>query len=38
MIEGGVALRGYEDDDRVGRLGVPGFNSLIPLHSLTSAR
>lgn len=28
MIEGGVALQGYEDDDHVGRLGVPGFNSL----------
>lgn len=38
MIEGGVALWGYEDDDRVGRLGVPGFNSLIPLHGPTSGR
>lgn len=28
MIEGGVALQGYEDDDHVGRLGIPGFNSL----------
>lgn len=36
MIEGGVALQGYEDDDRVGRLGIPGFNSIILLHSLTS--
>lgn len=33
MIEGGVALRGYEDDDHVGRLGLPGFNTrLLPLH------
>lgn len=28
MIEGGVALQGDEDDDHVGRLAVPGFNSL----------